>query len=216
MNSAANEWLSPYEDFVAQSDEAFLRVQREYSGFVRCGVGCNDCCFAVFELHPVEAVHLKGAFERGLQGDLRREAVRRAVLSREKLQAAEREIGGAALPWDSPERMVALSRLKIECPLHDQGRCVLYEHRPITCRTYGIPRSIKGKGATCGRSGFERGISYPTLNMDILDRRLHGLSRTMLSLEANIDIGENRMLVSVAEAILEDLSPRYFQCRAGA
>jgi Fe-S-cluster containining protein len=47
---------------------------------------------------------------------------------------------------------------RVRCPmLNDSDQCDIYEFRPITCRLYGIPTAIGGKGHTCGLSGFAKG-----------------------------------------------------------
>ena len=53
---------------------------------------------------------------------------------------------------------------------------VLYDYRPITCRLYGIPTAIGGKGHVCGQSNFAAGASYPTVHLDKIQERLDRLS----------------------------------------
>ena len=70
------------------------------------------------------------------------------------------------------------ARVKSRCPLlGDDDRCALYEARPITCRVYGVPTAISGRGHVCGRAAFEKGVPYPTVFMDKLYERLDALSR---------------------------------------
>lgn len=42
----------------------------------------------------------------------------------------------------SQEQLAAGQRPKIICPLNEQGRCRLYEHRLLVCRMHGIPATL--------------------------------------------------------------------------
>ena len=38
-----------------------------------------------------------------------------------------------------------LGKQRVKCPLlKDKKECILYDHRPIICRVYGVPFSLKG------------------------------------------------------------------------
>ena len=207
------KYFDAYRVLVREADLAFERVKEQYGDLVRCKQGCNDCCFAVFEMHPVEAVLIARSFATLLKRKERREIIRRAEKARDRLRAMEEKFARESGTPESQERMLAISRERLECPLHFKGGCVLYGHRPITCRVYGVPTAIRGKGATCGRSGFEPGARYPTVNLDIVDRRLQEISRAMLAEVAGIDIEDRRLLVSMGEALTEELDERYFRKR---
>ena len=73
--------------------------------------------------------------------------------------------------------MEEAAKARIRCPLLDSNdQCVLYDYRPITCRLYGIPTAIGGKGHVCGQSNFAAGASYPTVHLDKIQERLDRLS----------------------------------------
>jgi hypothetical protein len=55
----------------------------------------------------------------------------------------------------------------------------LYENRPVTCRLYGVPLSIRGKGHVCGKCRFTAGTAYPTVALDRIQERLADLSRRL-------------------------------------
>ena len=204
------ECFEAYRDLAHRADMAFDQVRSQYPELVLCKQGCNDCCFAIFEMNPVEAVHLSRMFSASLVRKQKREVARKAKKLSLKLNEISQRLNAFERDAGSHDRMIALSKERLECPLHTEGRCLLYEHRPITCRTYGIPRSIRGKGATCGRSGFEPGASYPTLNMDVIDQRLQELSRGVIRAMAKVDPGERRVLIPVTDAVTCELDDRYF------
>ena len=147
----------------AAIDQAFEAVRQAHPEAVACGKGCADCCHAVFDVSLVEAVNLQSCFQKldqALQDQI-------AVAAQEALQAWERIM----------EERLDPAVARIRCPLLDvQGQCLCYEARPVNCRTYGVPTVINGKGHVCGLSGFEPGISYPTVNLASLQKVLHDLS----------------------------------------
>lgn len=147
-------------------DQAFAAVRQAHPEEIACGMGCADCCQAVFDVSLVEAVNLQVHVQR-LDPTVREQIVQAA---QEAGQAWEQIMAAGLDP--------AVARIR--CPLLDgQGLCLCYAARPVNCRTYGIPTVIGGKGHVCGLSGFEPGKSYPTVNLASLQGRLHDLSVQM-------------------------------------
>ncbi len=171
------EDFAPYLEYRDAADRMFQRVKQEYAHLIRCRDGCNDCCFAVFELTWVEAAYISARFHETLGRTDRREVLRKA----EKSDALLRQAVGEARRASPSNIGSALAKVRVECPLHFRGRCRLYSERPITCRVYGIPCAVQGAGVTCGRSGFEPGASYPTVDLDRLQERLIQISHALAS-----------------------------------
>jgi Fe-S-cluster containining protein len=209
MQDSFESYFNLYLEVVKEADAAFVRVSQEYADLVRCKPGCNDCCYAVFEMQPVEAAYLSYMFYQLLPRKERREILKKVNKTLARLTGIETRLRASGA-GDSQSHLLALSRERVECPLLVQGRCVLYSHRPITCRIYGIPTSIRGKGATCGRSGFVPGEHYPTANMDLVDRRLYEISRVMAAEAAGLILNQGALLFSVARALQEPIDQRYF------
>lgn len=171
-----------YEAIRNVVDATFQRVQEEYGDCVRCAVGCADCCHALFDLTLIEALYINHMYHRRL------DEKQRAAFT-EKLNRADRD--AYKIKRDAYRRLETgedqnailddLAEQRLRCPmLSDEDRCDLYDHRPITCRLYGIPTAIGGKGHTCGLSGFVPGEPYPTVNMDMLHDKLHDISRRLV------------------------------------
>jgi Fe-S-cluster containining protein len=95
-----------------------------------------------------------------------------------------------------------LSTERIRCPLlNEEEECILYDNRPITCRVYGIPTKVNGRGRVCGNSGFQVGESYPIFDLDGTYEELFVLSKKLLE---DLDQGnpENAaLLISVPRAV---------------
>lgn len=170
----------------AAIDQAFEAVRKAHPEAIACKKGCADCCHAVFDVSFVEAVNLLDYFQR-LDSTVREQIIGAAQEAR---QAWDEQIMASRLD-------PALARIR--CPLlDDQGLCLCYEARPVNCRTYGIPTVIDGKGHVCGLSGFEPGISYPTVNLAALQRILQDLS---LQLAGEEKAGRRWPIASVIKEI---------------
>ncbi len=101
--------LSNYYALIERVDDHCLRISGDYEANMVCKKGCDDCCRR-FTLFPVEAQALYAASRE---------------LSRTRVEhIRERARDGAS---------------DDVCPLLDEGECLLYEARPIICRTHGLP-----------------------------------------------------------------------------
>ena len=156
----------------ARADDAFDSVAASHPEEVACRPGCDDCCHALFDLSPVEALSIARAFA-GLPRRLRREIARAGA----KASGAFDRAAAAALAARGDERLRILSRARVACPLLKDGRCLLYAVRPLTCRLYGVPAAIEGVPRTCRLARFRSGQSYPTVDLGAVQAELDQLSR---------------------------------------
>jgi Fe-S-cluster containining protein len=161
-------------------------------------------------MQPIEAAYLSRKFHLLFSRKERREINKKAAKALTRLANAESRIKSSGTPSELKAQLMALSHERVECPLLMQGRCLLYLHRPVTCRIYGIPTSIEGKGATCGRSGFVQGERYPTISMEIIDNRLYEISRALMADIAGLNLSHGELLFSVAAALSQLLDQEYF------
>lgn len=191
--------FEPYNSIVSKADYAFRRMKGEFPGSVRCELHCVDCCHAVFGLFLVEAVFLKHDFDQ-LEETERRAALERCREAEWEMRRLEKTIESFQ---DDPHMMTyALGKARIRCPLlGDQGACILYPYRPITCRVYGIPTMVQGVPRVCGKSGFEKARSYPVFNLDGVHRELYQLSGEVLKSGDTKDPERASLLFSVSKVI---------------
>ena len=99
---------------------------------------------------------------------------------------------------------------RVMCPLlNDNEMCDLYEHRPITCRLYGIPTSIGGRSHTCGKSGFVEGKPYPAVNLDAIQKKLYDISYEFVREIKTKYLKMADMLVPLSMAILADFDEEF-------
>jgi len=211
MIKNAKAYFLEYEQIVRQADRAFSEVQSQYGDEVKCAIKCADCCHALFDLSLIEAMYLKYRLDNNIDPEKRAEIVKKSnradrEIYRIKRSASKELAEGKA----EAEIMIRMAVEKVRCPLlNDENCCDLYEYRPITCRLYGIPTAINGRGHTCGMSGFAEGEKYPTANIDIIHDRLYRISSEYAkSIKSkHLKIGE--ILVPVSMAFLTEYDEEY-------
>lgn len=148
-----------YHTLVNRVDERCRQMEASLAPHMACEKGCSSCCLNI-SLFPVEAIGLRLALD-----DLAQDR-REAVLKR----AAQ------AIPDEA-------------CPLLDgNGACELYAHRPIICRTHGLPILFEDEGG-------DRRVDFCPENFKDLDSLS---SELMLDLEAL-----NQMLAAVNAAFCD-------------
>ena len=208
--------LSPifarYETLVAEADALFERVREAHPDCVSCTQGCSDCCHALFDLSLVEAMYVNRMFTENVpHGRQRSDILMRAADLDRKATRLKRDMYKEAKAGKAPEEiMTEAARLRLPCPLLDSNEsCELYAHRPITCRLYGIPLNIGGKGHVCGKTGFARGGSYPTVHMAAIQGRLEGLSRDIAEAVGSRFNELHQIFVPVSMALMTSYDEQY-------
>jgi Fe-S-cluster containining protein len=192
-----------YEFIVDQADEAFRKMKEEHGPSMACELHCSECCHAVFGLFLIEAASLKQHFDQ-LDTQKKKEVLLRCNETERGLKRLERklELHGEDLEMQD----LILARERIRCPLLDDNQeCVLYDHRPITCRVYGIPTRMQGKIRACGKTKFNQGMSYPVFDLDGVYRNLYALSRELLSESGGEDQEKAAFLISMPRVLTASL-----------
>jgi Fe-S-cluster containining protein len=200
-----------YELLVDKADAAFQKMKEEHSPQMTCEQHCSDCCHAVFGLFLIEAAYLKEHFDR-LDTNTKKEALMRCNETERGLKRLEKKV---EMHHEDPELLASiLSMERIRCPLLDGAQdCILYAHRPITCRVYGIPTKIHGKARVCGKTKFQKGLFYPAFDLDGMYQYLFELSKELLTMTGSKDLDRAAFLVSVPRAIgvgLDELTHETF------
>ncbi len=206
-----NEYFVKYEAMVQVVDGIFDRVKNEFPKEVFCREKCSDCCYALFDLTLVEALYLKQKFNEKFSGKERNDLMEKAgktdrALVKMKRDAYRKVKDGA----DQLEIVAKMSQERVRCPLlGEDNLCVLYEHRPITCRVYGIPTSTAGASHICGRTNFIQGQPYPTLNMDKIYTQLQLLSAELVKGINSEKIRMHELLIPVSMALVTEFTEDY-------
>ncbi|ADH86672.1 hypothetical protein [Desulfurivibrio alkaliphilus] len=126
-----NDELTIPPELAASIRDLYRRMQEAYDVVARqldfsCQ-GCPDnCCNSYFLHHTrLEWAWLWEGL-RALPAEQLAAVQRRAEAYRQQEQAA----------------LAAGRRPEIMCPLNEEGRCILYDHRLMICRLHGVPSSL--------------------------------------------------------------------------
>lgn len=211
MTLNLREHFVKYEALVQIVDAVFDRIKKEFPKEVFCREKCSDCCYAIFDLTLIEALYLKNKFLETVTVKKRNDLLEIAgktdrVLVKMKRDAYKKVKKGA----DELEIVGEMSQERVRCPLlGEDNLCIMYEHRPITCRVYGIPTSTAGVSHICGRTNFNQGDAYPTLNMDKIYTQLQLLSAQLVKDIKSEKIKMHEMLIPVSMAMVTDFNEEY-------
>ncbi len=180
--------------------------------------GCPDnCCDSWFQHHTyIEWAYLWRGF---------------CQLSQEKqVEIVERSRRYCV---DSEKVLAAGQRPQIICPLNEEGRCLLYTHRLMVCRTHGVPATMQrpdGKRLNfpgCFRCqelvqkqyGTGREESVPrvertlvlrrlaTLENEFLDGKRHLYPRLQLTIAQMLTKGPPMVATPHCERVAKELCP---------
>jgi len=123
-----------YRDVLGKADRFFDEVMRAQPRNLQCGRGCSLCCYGLFEIGsgdvPVIAEGL-AALHPARRGRIIRRA-REIVASTQHPNLRE----------CAPEEKEAFfdRTSDLACPnLNESGECMIYDSRPLVCRTFGLP-----------------------------------------------------------------------------
>jgi Fe-S-cluster containining protein len=197
--SIGKDILQEYEALAAMADRDVSGLMETYSPLVKCGVQCSDCCHSVFGLFLIESAYISHHFS-GLEESVRQEGLAMADRADRELLEVEKKL--QVYDNNLPVKAVAMARERVRCPLLDQDeKCLIYPHRPITCRVYGIPAVINGSLHACWKAGFEKDKSYEAFDLDRAYQELYRLSQKLLIQSGQKDLDRASLLVSVSKSI---------------
>lgn len=205
------EHIQRYLELVGRADRMFEAVQQRHGDLMTCKPGCDDCCSVYFPLNFIEAFFISGMF-----GQMLSPSVRDRVLDRAEQAASlfyQATVTFAGMQDASREEISEVAaRVKIPCPLLEDQGCVLYEHRPLTCRLYGTPQRIGDRVVSCPHNDFAPGGSYVTVDMDEIQRMLQKCSadflKDLLGYGKTVSPGP---LFSMAQALRTSFDREFFE-----
>ncbi|MCM2357392.1 MAG: YkgJ family cysteine cluster protein [Geobacteraceae bacterium] len=134
--------LRGYGLLLAEVDAWFARCLAAQPRAIACGAGCSECCRGLFDITLLDACYLKYGFDR-LDARVQAAVRAKAVARLQGLQALWPDLREPYIlnfrPEEEWEELMPEDD-ETPCPLVDnEGRCLLYNFRPMTCRLNGIP-----------------------------------------------------------------------------
>jgi Fe-S-cluster containining protein len=123
-----------YRKILDRADAHFASVMASQPQNLQCGAGCSLCCYGLFEIGSGDVPVIAEGLET-MHASRRKKVIRRAL---EIVESSEHPNLRECTP---EEKEAFFDRTQsVPCPnLDDAGRCVMYEHRPLVCRTFGLP-----------------------------------------------------------------------------
>jgi hypothetical protein len=119
-----------YRELCAKVDAFFGRVQARHGADMECRAGCDACCRERLSVTAVEAAEIRDA------------VIALSAATRERL---------AIRAADDPHN---------RCPaLEPDGRCAVYEGRPLVCRSHGLPIKMASPGGLPVLSACEKNFT---------------------------------------------------------
>ena len=134
--------LKRHEALLARVGDWFARSMALYPEKIACVSGCSSCCRALFDITLLDAYYLKVGF------DALPEKTREGVLvkCRERLRSMRLDWPEFDLPYllnyrpEEEWETLMPEEDETSCVLlGEDGRCLVYGSRPMTCRLHGIP-----------------------------------------------------------------------------
>ena len=204
-------YFKRYEAISAMADQVFDRVREKHPEEVRCKTQCADCCYALFDLTLIEALYINHHFNAGFDEEEKERLLESANRYDRKIHKIKRKAYKSVEAGEEEAAVLeSLAAERERCPMLDaEDRCRMYGFRPITCRLYGIPTAIGGKGHTCGKSGFVQGKPYQTVNIDSIQKMLYDLSAELVADLKSRHIKLAEIIVPLSMAILTDYNEEY-------
>jgi Fe-S-cluster containining protein len=129
-------FFNDYNELVQRVDELAALTPGGHA----CGLDHSQCCRTPVRLSLAEAVHLSHRINRELCCDTRLSVIERAVATAQ----AERKVAGD-LGREQENLEYCLSEAGAVCPLLERGVCMLFDHRPLQCRAFGLDESEDGE-----------------------------------------------------------------------
>lgn len=133
--------------FYRQTDQWFQRATAALLSEVPCRLGCTSCCIGPFPITLLDVQILQEGLA-SLPPDRRQGIEQRAIQQTTAMEAAFPQLTLTALLDHWPDQEIdqlAEAFHQHPCPaLETDGSCGLYDHRPLVCRSMGIPIEHQG------------------------------------------------------------------------
>lgn len=188
------ELMVAYRQVLSQADRWFDDASSALGPMVGCHVGCCDCCRGLFDITLPDAILLQMGFNQ-LDSSWQQRVLQRCYQRRDLLQQQWPELQPPYLlnyldnrSWQSMPEQDATP-----CPLlDDNGCCLVYAWRPLTCRLHGLPQVDQdGEVFSDGCCPYnEEAVSRATLGVE------RGPFRDLFTREAQLIRQVNQLLTA--------------------
>jgi len=122
-------------------DDWFKHIREKYSAQMQCGKGCTACCHGLFDISLTDAVNVVRGFLE-LEPAVQERVYSKAAELHSTIRDVAPESSEPTLFGEDDPRIdqIVDAANSPPCPcLGDQGECLIYEYRPMSCRLEGAP-----------------------------------------------------------------------------
>ncbi|HKQ97407.1 MAG TPA: YkgJ family cysteine cluster protein [Candidatus Polarisedimenticolia bacterium] len=173
-------------DLIDTVQAALSAGARRAGAELACRAGCSECCVGPFPINRLDAWRLAEGMDK-----LRRRDPARA----DAIEARARrvvEAGRASFPGDAAKGKLSGDEAAedaffdaqsgVPCPALDPATqtCDLYAHRPMTCRTYGLPVNFGAENLPPCRLCFTRSTPETIESCRVTPDK-HGIEKAILN-----------------------------------
>lgn len=134
--------LGRYGILLQEVDRWFAGCVQRHGDIISCARGCSECCRGLFDITLLDALYLRQGFER-LPEDIQRRVLEKSRRRLDELSARWPEFNAPwtlnHIPEPAWDEMMPEDDETPCTLLSDAGTCLVYDHRPMTCRLNGIP-----------------------------------------------------------------------------
>lgn len=172
----------------------YVKMAQAYSKAAPDTFTCADCeqncCVSHFQHHTHVEWHYLWEGMNALPEEKRADYLSRA---RENVAQTRAALARGEVP-------------KVMCPVNDDGKCGLYEHRMMICRLYGVPNMLLGRAGLMQFPGCPKcmelveGLEYARVDRTALYKELAQLEMEFLGSRRNqtprVDMTLSEMLLA--------------------
>jgi Fe-S-cluster containining protein len=138
--------VQAYRELLEQLDQWFQFARDRYPGVIPCRPGCAACCHGPFDISAADVLLVRAGVQ-ALPDEQQRAVRQRADALVTRMREEEPGWDGGAIGDIGEDRFDALAdRLAdVPCPcLDEDGACLIYQYRPLVCRTMGLSMETRG------------------------------------------------------------------------
>jgi Fe-S-cluster containining protein len=123
-----------YTRILERADDFFRSVAESQPQNLQCGRGCSLCCYGLFEIGSGDVPLIA-------EGLAKLHPSRRKMIIKRSQQILASSSHPDLRECSPAEKASFFERTaSTACPnLNERGECLMYEHRPLVCRTFGLP-----------------------------------------------------------------------------
>jgi len=138
--------VQAYRELLQQLDQWFQSARDQFPGVIPCRPGCTACCHGPFDISAADVLLVRAGVE-ALPHEQQRAVRQRADALLTRMREAEPGWDGGAIGDIGEDRFDALADRLADAPcpcLDENGACLIYQYRPLVCRTMGLSMQTRG------------------------------------------------------------------------